>query len=219
MEEVATDVFNELNDTLDGDELEDAIRLSMAVHKGQEERKKEEEAIHRLRLIKEQNREYNESLLLDKLKEEQQLAAEQEEKKYEQTEKEKKQKLQELLLQMKDKSLTLPPEPAKGLSDTAELVVRLPDGKRATRRFYKGNLIRHVKDWVDSELGKKDEEERRESEQQPEGERKELTTAASFLVQGYDLVTDFPRVVFADLNQSLEEAKLHPRALLNISLR
>ena len=77
-------------------------------------------------------------------------------------------------------------------------MVRMPDGRRARRRFSQESSLRAIKDWVDVELAKAHQQEQSlDSDPPGEGdgnddkERKNgvgLTTAGAFLVEGYDLV-------------------------------
>jgi len=87
------------------------------------------------------------------------------------------------------KGEALPPEPEAGLPDVSRVAVRLPDGRRLDRRWLKSTKLQLLVDWVSSV---------------------ELDT--------YDvgLVSQYPRREFtmADHGLSLEEAGLHPQAML-----
>eukprot|EP00899_Mesostigma_viride_P024570 jgi/Mesvir1/5298/Mv15398-RA.1 len=95
-----------------------------------------------------------------------------------------------------EKSATLPPEVPKGAEGGVDIVVRLPDGTRANRRFHKDMQVSTLYDWVDS-LGK-------------------------VQLERYNLVTSFPRQVLAQGSgqggggRTVAEAGLCPAAALFI---
>jgi hypothetical protein len=206
--------LDEEDDEVDDPELADALRLSKLVHKSPEERLREEQAIYRSALINEQNREYEESRQRDLMKEE--------EKRRRQMERDR---ARELISLARSKEVGLVPEPPAGAEATTELVVRLPDGRRTLRRFPQEAALQGVKDWIDVELAKEHELEQSSTtdgeaeatEEDDESQAAVKTNAGAFLVGGYDLVADFPRRVFTDMQASASQAGLCPRALLNLA--
>ncbi|KAK4423486.1 Plant UBX domain-containing protein 10 [Sesamum alatum] len=92
------------------------------------------------------------------------------------------------------KALSLGAEPEKG-PDVTQVLVRFPSGVRKERRFHCTTTIQSLYDYVDS-LG-------------------------SLEVDGYSLVSNFPRTVYGQemLSLSLKEAGLHPQASLFIELK
>jgi hypothetical protein len=120
-------------------------------------------------------------------------------------------------------------EPPAGAEATTELVVRLPDGRRTRRRFPQEAALQSVKDWIDVELAKAHELEQssatdgeteateEDDDDDDESQPAVKTNAGAFLVGGYDLVADFPRRVFTDMQASASQAGLCPRALLNLA--
>lgn len=199
------------------DERELALRLSQLVHLPPEARAREEQAIYRAALINEQNREFQESQRTDMVKEDQKLQ--------EQIERDR---ALALIARARNKEAALLPEPPTGTEGATELVVRMPDGGRTRRRFPPDATLQAIKDWVDVELAKShqteldklsivnDDDNDNDNE---EGEAVAVvrTQAGSYLVGGYDLVTDFPRRAFTDMRVSASQAGLCPRALLNLS--
>ncbi|ELR23614.1 UBX domain containing protein [Acanthamoeba castellanii str. Neff] len=191
------------------DERELALRLSQLVHLPPEARAREEQAIYRAALINEQR--------TDMVKEDQKLQ--------EQIERDR---ALALIARARNKEAALLPEPPTGTEGATELVVRMPDGGRTRRRFPPDATLQAIKDWVDVELAKShqteldklsivnDDDNDNDNE---EGEAVAVvrTQAGSYLVGGYDLVTDFPRRAFTDMRVSASQAGLCPRALLNLS--
>eukprot|EP00898_Chlorokybus_atmophyticus_P007586 jgi/Chlat1/7829/Chrsp66S07281 len=85
---------------------------------------------------------------------------------------------------------SLPPEPEKGTAGTSELLIRLPDGQRVSRRFPASATVQTVYDFVDS---------------------------LDFVkVDDYSLATNFPRKVYGPETraQTLQHSGLHPQAML-----
>ncbi len=105
----------------------------------------------------------------------------------------------------------------------------MPDGGRTRRGFPPDANLQAIKDWIDVELAKSHQAEldklsvgnEVENHGNGNGEGEAVaavrTQAGSYLVGGYDLVTDFPRRVFTDMRESASQAGLCPRALLNLS--
>ncbi|GFP79511.1 fas-associated factor 2 [Phtheirospermum japonicum] len=92
-----------------------------------------------------------------------------------------------------EKALSLGAEPEKG-PDVTQVLVRFPTGVRKERRFHSTAKIQCLYDYVDS-LG-------------------------CLEVDGYSLVSNFPRTVYGrdKLSLSLKEAGLHPQASLFVEL-
>ncbi|KAI3470760.1 hypothetical protein Pfo_027423 [Paulownia fortunei] len=93
-----------------------------------------------------------------------------------------------------EKALSLGAEPEKG-PDVTQVLVRFPSGERKERRFQFTTTIQSLYDYVDS-LG-------------------------CLEVNGYSLVSNFPRTVYGQekLSLSLKEAGLHPQASLFVELK
>jgi FAS-associated factor 2 len=79
-------------------------------------------------------------------------------------------------------------EPAEG-PETTQIVFRLPDGSKLTRRFLKSSAVSSLFLFLDSQ----------ESE-----------------LPAYELVTSFPSHSFSEQDRSLEMEGLCPRALLHV---
>jgi len=90
----------------------------------------------------------------------------------------------------------LPQQPSADDKNVSQLVIRLPDGSRLTRRFSTHNNLQNVVDFVNSDA------------------RVPWVEPGSF-----DLVTHFPRRVFSDPQITLAEAGLFPHASLFVEER
>lgn len=124
-----------------------------------------------------QDSEYEQSLALDRAKA--------------QSEKEEKSRLERAASLLDEKRARIPAAPPANCDQpTAELLIRLPSGKRMQRRFYASNTIGDVYDFVDVESG---------SELQDDS---------------YCLVSPFPRKSFSDRSVTLSEADLSNKAVL-----
>ena len=82
-------------------------------------------------------------------------------------------------------TLTLPPP------TPTQVLVRMPDGPRISRRFDKATPLRLVRSWV------------------------EASSPAEMRMAAFELVSTYPRFISTDLNaeQTLEQARLHPSPL------
>jgi len=148
-------------------------------------------------LLEEQNREYQQSLLADEEKErkireerqqeeaeEKRLLREEEERRMQEAMKEKRKQVE---LEAKRKQLSTEPTESNG---STAIVIRLPDGVRLSRRFYRTDHLQAVYDFVDVQT--------------------------NMLLPDYHLVSSYPRQVFSNHAVTLEEAKLFPQAVLLI---
>eukprot|EP01102_Stenamoeba_stenopodia_P017547 TRINITY_DN630_c0_g2_i1.p1 TRINITY_DN630_c0_g2~~TRINITY_DN630_c0_g2_i1.p1 ORF type:complete len:383 (-),score=70.10 TRINITY_DN630_c0_g2_i1:48-1196(-) len=90
------------------------------------------------------------------------------------------------------KKRNLPPEPAQGQG--VQLVVRMPNGSRLSRRFNPTDLVQSVYDYVDSH------QEEIESD-------------------SYELVMSYPRKVFSDKTLKLQDVDASKQILLLVSLK
>jgi len=110
-------------------------------------------------------------------------------------EKEDKQKLEE-------KQKYIPLEPENG-PNVVELIIRLPDGSRISRKFTHGDTITHVKNWINIKL-------------EEIGNNKNSNTNNNN--NNFELISDFPRKTYTDPtgNTTLEEAGLLSKTLLSI---
>ncbi|KAL3817880.1 hypothetical protein ACJIZ3_003785 [Penstemon smallii] len=168
-----------------------------------------EERRNNIRLREEQDAAYRAALEADQARE-RQRKEEQERMEREAAEAERKRKEEEeareraaqeatereaaLAKMRKEKALSLGAEPEKG-PDVTQVQVRFPSGDRKGRRFHSTATIQTLYDYVDS-LG-------------------------CLEVNGYSLVSNFPRTVYGQekLSLSLKEAGLHPQASLFVELK
>jgi len=106
----------------------------------------------------------------------------------------------------------LPFEPQENDPNAVKLVIKLPDGNRLNRRFFRTDTINTVKQFVDYEVSS----------------ALKATTLPSpleaFIPDSpqditYDLATDFPNKLFEDSWLTLEQAQLAPRAMISARLR
>lgn len=107
-------------------------------------------------LRQEQDREYQESLALDRAREESaaeaasreaaeaaQLAAAEAE-----SEAQRARAAEQAAAELSARRAALPPEPAAGAPATVQVLARMPDGGRQTRRFAHTHRVSHLYDWV-----------------------------------------------------------------------
>jgi ataxin-3 len=96
----------------------------------------------------------------------------------------------------KKRELHVPEEPAADTptSNITKMVIRLPNGTRAERKFLKTNTLQQVFDWIQSQQVEVD-----------------LTQPNKF-----KLISSFPRREYTEANKTLEELALHPSASLNV---
>ncbi|XP_023520541.1 plant UBX domain-containing protein 10 [Cucurbita pepo subsp. pepo] len=167
-----------------------------------------EERRNNVRLREEQDAAYRAALEADQARE-RQRREEQERLEREAAEAERKRKEEEeareraareaaereaaLARMRQEKAMSLGAEPDKGPNVT-QVLVRFPTGERKERRFHSSASIQTLYDYVDS-LG-------------------------CLEADGYNLVSNFPRVVYGTekLSLSLKEAGLHPQASLFVEL-
>lgn len=88
----------------------------------------------------------------------------------------------------------VPAEPEVGASGVTELVVRLPNNSRLKRRFLDSHTIGDVYDFVES-------------------------TEESATLSEFELMTPYPKKMFADRSMQIGAAGLTPRALLVVHVR
>ncbi|XP_051138214.1 plant UBX domain-containing protein 10 [Andrographis paniculata] len=167
-----------------------------------------EERRNNIRLREEQDAAYRAALEADQARE-RQRREEQERLEREAAEAERKRKEEEeaqeraareaaereaaLAKMREEKARSLGPEPEKG-PDVTQVLVRFPSGERKERRFHCSARIQSLYDYVDC-LG-------------------------CLEVNGYRLVSNFPRTVYSEdkFSLSLKEAGLHPQASLFVEL-
>jgi len=89
------------------------------------------------------------------------------------------------------KALPIKEEPPKGI-DVSELSIRLLDGQRLNRRFYKGDTVQSIFDFLQTHGVSPDK---------------------------HKLVCAYPRKEFKELGQTLEQAGLHPSSVLMVQLQ
>jgi chemotaxis protein histidine kinase CheA len=204
-------------------QLQTALNLSLLEaeqQRSEEERKikqaiEESERLERQKLREEQERLYQESLERDRAKQrqrEEEMRRQREEEEKKEREEEQRELYQALNLsmqltaereriqQLKERLTKLPPEPSPTSADTIQLVVRLPNGQRLTRNFSNCATFAQVKDWIDTLVV---------SPETSDEIKKNIPTS-------YVFVQDFPRKIFSDLNQTLKDAGLIKRALINV---
>mmetsp|Transcript_62105 Transcript_62105/g.110808 ORF Transcript_62105/g.110808 Transcript_62105/m.110808 type:complete len:294 (+) Transcript_62105:81-962(+) len=149
------------------------------------------------RIVQEQDREVEESLAVDRAREEAEKLKRQEE------EQEREREAAEKRRQAKDaaaaaealvaKRERLPPEPLAGEAGRLMLAFRLPSGRRRQRAFSQRDRVGSLYDFVDVE------EERLASEP-------------------YHLVTHVPKMVFSDRDATLEDAGVQNQAVLLVEM-
>jgi len=142
-------------------------------------------------IVEEQDREFQESLEIDKHKAK--IRGEEEERLRQQHEKEEGERntiLQRKEQQRQTKLNVVPPEPAQS-ENTTTLMIRMLDGSRVQRRFLRSDSLDLVYTFIDTYLPIQIED------------RKD-----------YDLVSNFPRKTFSERTVTLKEASLYPQASL-----
>eukprot|EP00929_Paragymnodinium_shiwhaense_P029144 TRINITY_DN16772_c0_g2_i1.p1 TRINITY_DN16772_c0_g2~~TRINITY_DN16772_c0_g2_i1.p1 ORF type:complete len:379 (+),score=95.22 TRINITY_DN16772_c0_g2_i1:108-1139(+) len=164
--------------------------------------KREEDARQRQALREAQEMELQESMLMDKMREE-----EDERKKREEVERKLQEEQQRQLAEAqaavdlqkaaaeKDAiRARIPPEPAAGEPDRVDLMIRTPDGQRIRRAFRGTDLVGHIYDFLDSNGGE------------------------AFETLHYRLVTNMPRKAYEDRSQSLTAAEMKGQVALMVEV-
>jgi len=141
------------------------------------------------KLKKEQDQAYEASLKEDQIKE--WMQKQQEES---QEEQEAIQMSIELtkMKKIQDLEKSLPSEPAVGLQNVTHIVIRMPDGKRLERRFLMDSKLQLLRNFIDSK------------------------TLSERVPDSYEIVTDFPKKIYSNMNSSFRESGLYPRALVSL---
>lgn len=158
----------------------------------------EEEARQRRTITEQQDRELEESMLIDRMREQESKRQEEEE---EQLRRMEAQRLQDEAQrsaedaarksrEVEDKRARLPTEPPAGEAGRLDFQIRLPDGKRLRRAFRAQELVGSVYDYVDLEGG------------EAVGEAQ------------YRLVSTMPRCAYEDRSLSLAQAELKGGSVL-----
>eukprot|EP00163_Fabomonas_tropica_P034803 TRINITY_DN984_c0_g2_i1.p1 TRINITY_DN984_c0_g2~~TRINITY_DN984_c0_g2_i1.p1 ORF type:complete len:325 (-),score=70.57 TRINITY_DN984_c0_g2_i1:616-1590(-) len=88
-----------------------------------------------------------------------------------------------------DKAKTIPEPPAPG-APGATIQLRMPDGSKNRRRFHLADTIGTIMDYIDVQ---------------------------GVDLQNYQLITNFPKKIYDDLDQTVEDAGLAPQAMLIVS--
>jgi flagellar biosynthesis GTPase FlhF len=186
------------------EEIERAIQAS-AEEEGRRERQ---------RLREEQDRAYQESLRADaerarRAKEEQMKRIEEEQRHQEELDRQHLEEAMRLSVQLtkeqrekeelRRKSEQFKTEPLWQTNSDAvtQLGIRLPNGQRLTRNFLKSDKLTKVKEFIET---RKVEDE----------------TLKDVIPAQFDLVQDFPRKVYDNLNLTLEQVGLLKRALISV---
>jgi len=170
--------------------LETHGALIQAIRSERNERERERE------IIENQNRDYYFSLEQDKAKEKQRKEEEDrirkeqerilaEERDRERIKEEEERKRKEKDEKNKEFLQSLSPEPEKS-DNTTDIVIRLSNGERISRRFYGTDTLNYLMSFVNA---KEDMENK-------------------------ILVTHFPKISFPDTSKTLKESGLFPRAML-----
>lgn len=154
-----------------------------------------EERDQNRRIREEQDAAYQQSLMEDEAKQMRQQQEEEsrraEQDAIQQEELRRQRKVEEKQRQKESIRRTLPPEPDQG-EGIANLVIRMIDGSRLQRRFYKTDTLQVVFNYIDSNISE------------------DLS---------YDLVSNFPRKIFTDRSVTLEQAGLFPHASIFVQER
>lgn len=149
------------------------------------------------RIVQEQDREVEESLAVDRAREEgERLRRQEEEKEREREAAEKRRQVEEAAAAaeaLAAKRARLPPEPSAGEAGRLVLAFRLPSGRRRQRAFSQCDRVGSLYDFVDVE------EERLASEP-------------------YHLVTHVPKMVFSDRDATLVDAGVQSQAVLLVEM-
>jgi len=170
--------------------LQEALRLS----KIEEQREQERQLRYYLR--EEQDKAYLESLQRDqekeamRIQEQERLREEQEQLEMQEAVCLSKELSQESTLQRKLQYMK--EEPTRS-PETTQLVIRMADGSKISRNFWRTDTLHHVKDFIDT---------------------RKLVGAN--VPENFQLVTDFPRKAFTDLSVTLEQAGLIPNAVVSV---
>lgn len=131
---------------LTGETYEGPLPLFSGLHGDHSSRMLSPGAIERAELREQQDADYHESLLADQLKE-QALAEEKRQSELAQQHAEEAAKRLQESLALKEASL--PDEPPTEVDDAIQLVIRLPEGGRLSRRFRTSHQLQSVFDFVD----------------------------------------------------------------------
>lgn len=149
------------------------------------------------RIVQEQDREVEESLAIDRAREqEEQLRRQEEEQQREREAAEKQLKLDAAAAAaqaLTDKRDRLPPEPPVGEPGRLMLAFRLPSGRRKQRAFSQSDRVGSLYDYVDVE-------------------------EESLASQPYHLVIHLPKTVFGDRDATLEDAGVQHQAVLLVEM-
>jgi len=142
------------------------------------------------RIRKEQEREFERALAIDREKENKRMEEERQRMEEERQRMEEERRIQfekelreERKLVRSQKYLTYPPEPSES-EDLVHLQIRLPDGTRLSRRFRKEEQISNLFDFVDGHMTSE-----------------ELLDIAEF-----KLVSHYPKRVHVDVSKTLQES-------------
>lgn len=189
------------------EEIERAMRVSA----------EDEERRERQRLREEQDRAYQESLRADaervrRAKEEEMKRVEEEQRHQEELDRQHLEEAMRLSVQLtkeqrekeelrrKSEQFKTEPQWQANSDVVTQLGIRLPNGQRLTRNFLKSDKLTKVKEFIET---RKVEDE----------------TLKDVIPAQFDLVQDFPRKQYDDLNLTLEQVGLLKRALISVQER
>ena len=169
-------------------------------------RQQRQEERKRKQLLSEQDKSYEESLFFDRQRREEEERKRREEERRveeewrEEREEREREEMEEAISLSKQISSAnsveklrerLPEEPEKGDRECSEIVVRLTNGEKISRRFRASNTLSQLRDWVAVCSAERDR-----------------------LPSHFSLSTPFPRRKFEEMDKTLKDLALFPSALL-----
>lgn len=190
-------IFDDSAPPIESDNLDDIGQVIMQIRKERSRRKSQDQ---RQRLMREQEEAYEESLQQDNLKklEEQKKIQEQQQMEQEMQIKREMEEAIQLSKELSKKNKiekvmdNIPLEPSKSEKDSVEIVVRLTDGTKVSRRFRQDNTLQHLHNWITSL-----------------SEEKSIPDL-------FSISSSFPRKKFSDLQLTFKDAGLVGSVLLFI---
>jgi len=149
----------------------------------------EPQLIYNRKLRREQDKAFEESLIVDTEKERMRMELEKQKEEEEairmSIDLNKNIKMEKLRSKLSD-------EPRKDNTDSTVIVVRMPDGKRSERIFLGSDKIELLRNFI------------------------ELKNLEAGYENDFEIVSDFPKMIYSNMNITLKDAGLFPRSLVSI---
>jgi len=149
----------------------------------------EPQLIYNRKLRREQDKAFEESLIVDTEKERMRMELEKQKEEEEairmSIDLNKNIKMEKLRSKLSD-------EPRKDNTDSTVIVVRMPDGKRLERIFLGSDKIELLRNFI------------------------ELKNLEAGYENDFEIVSDFPKMIYSNMNITLKDAGLFPRSLVSI---